>query len=171
MDVKMVSTFLRDSDVNDESFEPRTKCFLHYWVIYQWISIAGFSPPTLPLCQKRFPLNHSQLSASSEWNGVHKAANGVSNQLAHGGRTGTWSARYNKDNQWLQIDLRNTSKVTIVATQGREDISEWVKSYIIEYRLYGTDFLPYKVNDTQKVRVHSIKLWLLLHKVVQAYQS
>ena len=91
------------------------------------------------------------MSASSEWNANHGAANANLNHKAGGGRTGAWSAKTNDVNQWLQVDLGKLSKITAVATQGRADANQWVKSYTLEYSLYGIAFAAYKENNVVKV--------------------
>ncbi|KXJ05518.1 Coagulation factor VIII, partial [Exaiptasia diaphana] len=46
---------------------------------------------------------------------------------------GGWSPSVNNNNQYLQIDLGSTFRITGIATQGVESTSEWVTSYKIEY--------------------------------------
>ena len=58
-----------------------------------------------------------------------------------GSRTGAWSSRHNNKGQWLEVDLGETAKVTMVATQGRYDADQWVKSYKVAYSKYGGHFV------------------------------
>jgi len=39
------------------------------------------------------------------------------------------------------VDLGETTKVTMVATQGRYDYDQWVKSYKVAYSKYGGHFV------------------------------
>ena len=61
-------------------------------------------------------ISRGQLTASSEYSANHAASQGVLNYQKN---SGSWSARTNDLNQWLQIDLGKTMKVARVATQGR----------------------------------------------------
>ena len=40
-----------------------------------------------------------------------------------------------------------------VATQGRQDASQWVKSYTVSYSMDGMNFVPYKENGRVRVSV------------------
>ena len=40
-----------------------------------------------------------------------------------------------------------------VATQGRQDANQWVKSYTVMYSIDGMNFVPYKENRRVKVGV------------------
>ena len=129
------------------------------WVIFTSINtncrdspflFSDVSAPT-PTCQSGLTTSGHKLSASSEWNANHGPANANLHHKAGKGRTGAWSAKYNNANQWLQVDLGKISKITAVATQGRQENSQWVKSYTLEYSLYGTAFVPYKENNAVKV--------------------
>ena len=102
-------------------------------------------------------ISDGQISASSEWNTTHHAdqcrvaTTYYANQwdathYAHQGRLqfkaegvrgGAWSAAESDVNPWLQVDLvSNFTRVTSLATQGRDDYDWWV----IEYKLlYSSD--------------------------------
>jgi hypothetical protein len=112
---------------------------------------TGINVPVGPTCEGKFSLRDSQLSASTEWAKNHGALNAKLHHQAGGGKTGAWSARHNDKNQWLQVDLGKISKVTRVSTQGRTDSNQWVKSYTIEYSVYGSAYIPYKVNGAEQV--------------------
>ena len=58
-----------------------------------------------------------------------------------GGRTGAWSSKLNNKGQWLEVDIGETAKVTMVATQGRYDYDQWVKSYKVAYSKFGGHFV------------------------------
>ena len=78
-------------------------------------------------------------------------------------KSGAWIARDKNQDQWLQIDLRDQhTKVTGVATQGRNYSTEWphgnhtqwVKKYKLEYSDDGVNFSYYKVKGKAKDKVH-----------------
>ena len=85
-----------------------------------------------------------QISASSEWDSNHAAIQGRLFFLAGSGKQGSWSARHNNLDQWLQIDLLDpVTKVTAVSTQGRNAYSQWVTKYKLQYSVDGVNFQYY----------------------------
>ena len=59
----------------------------------------------------------------------HAPENGRLHHLFGLGTIGSWAAANSNPYQWLQADLGNWTRVTGVATQGRQDGDNWVKSY------------------------------------------
>ena len=97
-------------------------------------------------------ISDAQISASSEYNANYAAKQGRLHFLAVPGIAGSWSAKTNNVNQWLQIDLGNQhTKVTRVATQGRNDYSQWVTKYKLQYSDDGVNFQYYRENGAIKV--------------------
>ena len=85
-----------------------------------------------------------QITASSEWDSNHAAIQGRLFFLAGSGKQGSWSARHNNLDQWLQIDLLDQiTKVTAVSTQGRNAYSQWVTKYKLQYSVDGVNFQYY----------------------------
>ena len=64
--------------------------------------------------------------------------------------TSSWSARVLNKDQWVQIDLGRDEVVTAIATQGRANANQWVKSYSLSYSLDGENFVSYKTKDIVK---------------------
>lgn len=91
-------------------------------------------------------IRDAQITASSEYNAGHGASNGRLNFKPGGGKTGAWSAGANDGKQWLQVDLGQSTKVTGIKTQGRQDADQWVTSYTVSYSNDGTTFTSYKQN-------------------------
>ena len=96
-------------------------------------------------------ISDAQISASSEWNPNYAAIQGRLNFKAGGGKSGSWSAKYSNQNQWLQADLGSSKHVTQLATQGRNAYDQWVTSYKVEYSSDGTSFHCYQEDGTDKV--------------------
>ena len=95
-----------------------------------------------------------QVSASSQWDVNHAPRQGRLNFQAVPGKAGSWSARANDVNQWLQIDLRNqNTKVTRVATQGRNAYGQWVTKYKLQYSNDGQNFLYYREHGQSAIKV------------------
>ena len=116
---------------------------------------------------------NKQITASSEWNAHHAAHQGRLNfqEVVERGvarKSGSWSARKNDKNQWLQVDLlREEAVVTSVATQGRNKHprwgahNQWVKSYKLQYSNNGVDFEYYKDarENSAKVRLKMTSIY------------
>ena len=111
-------------------------------------------------------ISDGQISASSEWNATdhvdqcriattyyvdqwdatHYAHQGRLKFKADGVRGGAWSAAENDIKQWLQVELgSNSTRVTGLATQGRDDYDWWVIEYNLLYSSYqNSNFENYK---------------------------
>lgn len=90
-------------------------------------------------------------TASSKWDSYHRADRARLNSVANKRYRGGWSARKNNKRQWIQVKLGQKTRITGVVTQGRQDASQWVKSYSISYSLNGRTFRPYRENGRVKV--------------------
>ncbi|XP_078344006.1 uncharacterized protein LOC144629649 [Oculina patagonica] len=95
-------------------------------------------------------ITDGQISASSEWDSVGYAAIlGRLNFNHTASKNGAWSALTNDANQWLQVDLGSYyTKVTRVATQGRNNpdahVNQWITQYKVQYSNNGVDFKYYR---------------------------
>ena len=92
-------------------------------------------------------IHDSQISASSTWASNHAAQQARLHFKAGGGKTGSWSAKVNDLNQWLQVDLQQTTRIKGIATQGRNAHSQWVIQYKLQYGEDGRAFKFYKQNE------------------------
>ena len=106
-------------------------------------------------------ISDGQISASSQLDSGHAVTQARLHFKATAGKAGSWSARNNDLNQWLQIDLgiRHTH-VTLVATQGRNHFLQWVTKYKLQYSNDGVNFQYYKEQgqNAAKVKVLSTQL-------------
>ena len=96
-------------------------------------------------------IQDSAMTASSIANNNHAANLARLNLVAASGEVGVWGAKVNNVNQWLQIDLGTPTTVTKVATQGRQDASQWITSYSLSYNLAGSFWVQYTVRGRKKV--------------------
>ena len=103
-------------------------------------------------------IKDSQITASSQWDGNHAAIQGRLNFLAGRGKQGGWSSRYNNANQWIQVALRSYTKLTSIATQGRNGYSQWVTKYKLQYSDDGVNFHYYKAQGHSSPKVKLCKL-------------
>ena len=89
-------------------------------------------------------IKDGQIQVSSEWDLNHAAIQGRLNFQKSGIKQGAWSARKNDINQWLQIDLQGShTRVTAVASQGRNQVNQWVTKYKLQYSNDGVTFRYY----------------------------
>ncbi|XP_028411618.1 neurexin-4-like [Dendronephthya gigantea] len=85
-------------------------------------------------------INDEQITASSEVDNKHRAANGRLNLKNRNGRNGAWSSKGKDLNQWLQVDFRRSTLVTEISTQGRDEKNQFVKDYTISFSKDGIHF-------------------------------
>lgn len=99
------------------------------------------------------------MTASSEWNKNHGPENARLNFVAARGKTGSWSSQVNDVNQWLRVDFPQNVKIARIATQGRQDYDQWVKTYKIKYSedVPTPVFKTYQENGQDKVCFQSIE--------------
>ena len=104
------------------------------------------------------------ITASSERFYTHHAFQGRLNFKVDGARVkrGAWTAWNTDGYQWLQIDLGSQfTRVTGVATQGREDRDKWVTKYKLQYSNETNQFQYYKEKGQNMVRQFYIP-WVLV---------
>lgn len=77
--------------------------------------------------------------------------NGRLNFKLKPGRVGAWAAANLRANSWFQVNFGRFVKVTIVSTQGRDDVYEWVKRYRLTYSYDGTFIRDYLEDGSVKV--------------------
>ena len=99
-------------------------------------------------------ISDRQMSASSQLDENHAASQGRLHVEAVSGKSGSWSAKVNNVPQWLQVDLGNPhTKVTALATQGRNNYPQWVTKYKVQYRGDGDNFQYFMEEQPSKIRV------------------
>ena len=102
--------------------------------------------------ENRF-IKDAQITASSEWDSNHAAVQGRLNFKAGGGKRGAWSARSNDANQWIQVALGKYTKLTGIATQGRNGAHHWVTKYQLQYSDDGVNFHYYRAPGQSSPKV------------------
>lgn len=101
-------------------------------------------------------ISDRQITASSQLSANHAAIQCRLNFKATGNKVGSWAAGSNDSSPWLQVDLGSEpTKVTRVATQGRDGTSQWVTKYKLQFSNDGVNFLYYTVPGQleNKVRI------------------
>ena len=106
---------------------------------------------------KNGAISDAQITASSQYNDQTMPFQGrLDSRRVTSKQAGSWSAARKDFNQWLQVDLGNQyTKVTRVATQGRNAYSQWVTRYKLQYSNDGVlNFLYYR---EQGQTTHKVK--------------
>ena len=93
---------------------------------------------------ENYAIADNQISASSQWDVNHAAIQGRLHFRRSGSKQGSWSSRTNDVNQWLQINLNKYTRVTYIASQGRDAADQWVTKYKLQYSNDGVNFQYYK---------------------------
>ncbi|XP_078346805.1 uncharacterized protein LOC144632074 [Oculina patagonica] len=125
-----------------------------------WISLrADFYNCTPAVCQdslglENYTIPDSSITASSTYlpgTTWHIPGNGRLHFKSISGRYGAWSAGNKHDNSWFQVDFGRSVKVTMVATQGRQDLDQWVTEYRVSYSNDGISFQDYEEGGYVKI--------------------
>ena len=89
---------------------------------------------------------NSAMTSSSQYNQYWGPDRGRIRNQNQGSYGNCWLSQYNDEEQWIQVDLTMVSKITRIATQGRQDAAHWVKSYTLSYSVDCGFFEPYENN-------------------------
>jgi len=115
---------------------------------------------------------NSALTASTVYDANHAAMLARLNLAAPSGKAGSWCAKKNDVNQWLQIDLGTPTTVTKVATQGRQEHNQWITSYSLSYSLAGSFWVQYTVRGKKKVfRGNFDRDSIIVHKIFPPFHA
>ena len=101
-------------------------------------------------------ISNAQVTASSQMDNTHSAREARLHSKADGYQRGGWVALKNDLNQWLQVDLGTFTRVTRVATQGRDGYDQWVTKYRLQYSDNEDTFHSFK-----EIGSNFVKVWLL----------
>ncbi|KAL9950565.1 hypothetical protein ACROYT_G043081 [Oculina patagonica] len=91
------------------------------------------------------------MRASSFYNYYCGPFNARLNRRRYGRQGGAWCAKRRDRRQWLQIDFGALTRVSRVASQGRQNSAQWVTSYYITYSRNGYKFIPYREGRGTKI--------------------
>ena len=108
-------------------------------------------------------ITNAQIGASSMLDGNNSPGQARLHQKADGSMAGAWSAETDDLDQWLQVDLGSYTKVSRVATQGKNGYDQWVTMYKIRYSNDGENFWVYKEPGTSLAKVTTVMFLLGLY--------
>ena len=89
-------------------------------------------------------IKNAAITASSQWDKNHAPYLARLGRLRRGRLMGAWSAKRNNHNQFIQVDLLRSMKITGVATQGRAEAAQWVTAFYFLYSSDGVKFAKVK---------------------------
>ena len=98
-------------------------------------------------------IRDDQITASSEWSDLDRAASARLNLVASDETYGSWTAAKADLNQWLQVDFERSTVIKGISTQGRQDYGSLVKNYTISFSNDGKNFQNYEHGGITKVIV------------------
>ena len=107
----------------------------------------------------------AHITASSQLDDNNRAALARLQLKEDGPKKGGWSALYNDFGQWIQVDLGGSTRVTRVATQGKNAHDAWVVKYRLQYsedRGMNFSFVKKSVTSSAKVCFFATSIFLLL---------
>ncbi|XP_028411990.1 EGF-like repeat and discoidin I-like domain-containing protein 3 [Dendronephthya gigantea] len=112
-------------------------------------------------------IKDEQITASSELDINHRAANGRLNFTQPDGRRGAWSSKHEDVNQWLQVDFQRSTLVTGISTQGRRDNHQFVRKYTISFSKDGENFQNFSQRGVKKeFQGNTDKNSIVYHRVI-----
>jgi hypothetical protein len=94
-------------------------------------------------------LDSSRLAASSSLNEAHDERG--SRLLTYSVGAHSLSVQHLNEHQYLQIDVGLVTTITAVATQGRNNAAQWVKTYLLRYSVSGSTWSTYRDNGAVKI--------------------
>ena len=105
----------------------------------------------MPLGVEDMRISDSAFTASGSYNNNHRPSLARLNLLSDGKHIAAWCPKAKSTNQWLQINLGEITAVTKVATQGRYNSEDSVKTYKLSYSVDGIHWTWYKQRAVDKV--------------------
>ena len=131
------------------------------------LCVEGFVIPVAHPCEAALGMQSnkipdSTLRASTSYN-VNSMGprNGRLHFQPSSGQYGAWAVSTNNEFQYFEVNFGDWTKVTKVATQGRQDGAWWVKSYSLSYSYDGVFFEDYK--EDNEVKVFNFSIFLLIN--------
>ena len=116
--------------------------FSHQIIISVSIT-KGFPTPKPPQCMDALGMQSGEIpdsaitaSSSANANSLAPSVGRLHFNSAGSGKY-SWAAGTNDVNQWFQVDFGDWTKISAVATQGREDADQWVKTYSVSFSYDG----------------------------------
>ena len=117
-------------------------CFITYFC-------SGFEKPEI-VCATALGIEHvnqipdSAITPSSQYNIYYGSQRARLRLVTQGSYIGAWSPKSSNTGEWIQFDLAENTKVTGIATQGRDSYDWWTTSYSLSFRVNGGSYESYR---------------------------
>ncbi|RMC07735.1 hypothetical protein DUI87_17214 [Hirundo rustica rustica] len=110
---------------------------------------------SLPLGMESGEIKNTQITASSTKTSWFNTWDASLARLNQSGKMNAWRAKWNNNQQWLQIDLLTAKKITAIATQGVTSMSaeNFVKTYVLLYSNEGSEWKSYTEGSSSVPKV------------------
>ncbi|RMC11881.1 hypothetical protein DUI87_11008 [Hirundo rustica rustica] len=110
---------------------------------------------SLPLGMESGEIKNTQITASSTKTSWFNTWDASLARLNQSGKMNAWRAKWNNNQQWLQIDLLTAKKITAIATQGVTSMSaeNFVKTYVLLYSNDGSEWKSYTEGSSSVPKV------------------
>lgn len=109
---------------------------------------SGFEKPEI-VCATALGIEHvnqipdSAIVSSSQYNTYYGPERARLRLVTQGSFIGGWSPKSSNTGEWIEFDLAENTKVTGVATQGRDNADWWTTSYSLSFRVEGGSYESY----------------------------
>lgn len=105
------------------------------------------------LGMENYKIPDSSIQASSRLDQRTKASNGRLHNFPTVDSDAAWSAGVANTHQWFQVDFGNLTAVSVIATQGRQNVDQWIKEYRVSYSYDGLLYGAYRETSANDVKV------------------
>ena len=122
-----------------------------YKYLITWCLFFVVHSCSMPLGVEDMRIPGSAFTASGSYDNRHRPSLARLNLLTDGKHIAAWCPKIKSTNQWLQINLGEITAVTKVATQGRYNSEDRVKTYKLSYSVDGIHWTWYKQRAVDKV--------------------
>lgn len=94
----------------------------------------------------------SSMVSSSQYNQYYGPERARLRLVTEGSNVGGWAPKSSSTKEWIRFDLGENTKVTRIATQGRDNGNWWTTSYSLSYRVDGGNYEHYDNGRVSKLR-------------------
>ncbi|XP_020911456.1 uncharacterized protein LOC110249210 [Exaiptasia diaphana] len=129
------------------------------WRSYISMRVEVYGCSTVGACNKALGMystriKAAQITASTYYNNALKPEYARLNRRLG---QGSWSARHNNHNQFLQVDFGTVKKIVQIATQSRHNVHQWVTSFWLSYSIDKAHWVLYKYKSGQSEGVKTFQ--------------
>lgn len=103
----------------------------------------------------------SAMVSSSRYNMYYGPERARLRKVTEGSYIGGWSPKSSNTGEWIQFDLSKNTKVTRIATQGRDNANWWTTSYSLSFKVDGGSYESYNNGYVSNIFIYTESMtWL-----------